>query len=75
MAITTAIALTALAVALLAQDRGRVRTPQVLSALTFVVGFVAVLGYAYGVSSLYAVVAYSTVAPHTAVVLVLLAVA
>ncbi len=75
MAITTAIALTALAVALLAQDRGRVRTPQVLSALTFVVGFVAVLGYAYGVSSLYAVVAYSTVALHTAVVLVLLAVA
>ncbi|GAB2628822.1 hypothetical protein GCM10027270_15570 [Nocardioides ginkgobilobae] len=75
MAITTAIALTALAVALLAQDRGRVRTPQVLSALTFVVGFVAVLGYAYGVSSLYAVVAYSTVALHTAVVLALLAVA
>lgn len=75
MAITTAIALTALAVALLAQDRGLVRMPQVLSALTFVIGFVAVLGYAYGVSSLYAVVAYSTVALHTAVVLVLLAVA
>lgn len=74
MAITTAAALTALAVALLAQDRGRVRTPQVMSALTFVIGFVAVLGYAYGVSSLYAVVAYSTVALHTAVVLVLLAV-
>lgn len=75
MAIATAVSMAALAAALLAQDRGRLRTPQVLASLTFLTGFVALLGYLYDVSSLYAVVAYSTVALHTAVVLVLLAVA
>lgn len=74
MAIATALALTALAVALLLQQRGQVRTPQALAALALGMGFVALLGYAYGVSSLYAVVAYSTVAVHTAVLVVLLAV-
>lgn len=75
MAIATAVGFSTLAVGLLAQDRGWVRAPQVLAAFTFVTGFVALLGYAYGVSSMQAVVAYSTVALHTAVLLVLLAVA
>jgi signal transduction histidine kinase len=75
MAIATAVGLSVLAAALLAQERGRVRSSQVLASLGLVTGFVALLGYGYGVSSLQAVVAYSTVALHTAVLLVLLSVA
>lgn len=72
MAIATAVSLTLLALALLTQDRGATRAPQWLACLALGVGFTAILGYAYDVSSMYAVVAYSSVAVHTAVALVLL---
>ena len=75
MAPTTAACLLLLSVSLAAAVRGLLRVARTLHLSAFFLGAVAVLGYVYGVQELYAVTAYATMAVHTAVLVVLLAVA
>jgi signal transduction histidine kinase/CheY-like chemotaxis protein len=72
----TALNVVGLATALLlidAEGREGTRPAQWLALLVSVTSFVAVLGYLYGVVSLYNVAAYGSVALHTAVIFLLLA--
>lgn len=70
-----ALCLIVLALAHMANTAGRRRIAQSLAASTVFVSAVAILGYVYGVDSLYSVGPYSTMALHTAVALVLLSIA
>jgi hypothetical protein len=73
MAPATAVALLCLALAPTLQGTGRWhRVSQVVAAAGGLIGFLAVLGYAYGVDALHGVGAYSSVALHTAAGLVVL---
>ena len=73
MALATAVALLCLGLALALQGAERWhRVAQVVAAAGGLIGILAVLGYAYGVHALYGVGAYSSVALHTAVGLVVL---
>ena len=69
----TALCLVALGIATLARDRARLRDP--MSAFALVVAGFALLGYAYGVDDLFAVPLFRTVALHTALAIVALAIA
>lgn len=72
MAVLTAVCLALLALAQLALLWSRWRMAQGLAAVTANFAFLAVLGYAYGAEQLYSIAGYSTMAPHTAVALLLL---
>lgn len=72
MAPSTAVSLVLLGTALLL-----VRRPTALLTVTYVtmgVGLLAILGYAYGASPLYTVGGFTSIAPHTALALVVLSV-
>ncbi len=69
MAVATAVSLASLALALWAPERRH--WAQAWPLVAFAVGYVAVLGYAYDVSTLYAVTTYSTVALTTGLALML----
>lgn len=72
MAPATAICLASLALALAASRLGLRRAVRPLLLVPSSLGSVALLGYVYGVEQLYAVISYSTVALHTAVLVVVL---
>lgn len=75
MAPATALALMLLALALCCRDAvfpGAIRICETFSLLTTSLGFVAVLGYLYGVTALYRYSIYVSTALHTAVTLVML---
>jgi signal transduction histidine kinase/CheY-like chemotaxis protein len=65
MSIATATCLTLLGAAIALLDR-MPRTSQLLSMLVLLISTLAVLGYAYGVESLYKMLPFSTMAIHTA---------
>jgi PAS domain S-box-containing protein len=67
MAPATALSLVLLAVAILAGGQDRARLMRVLAMVSLCVGEIAIVGYAYGVSSLYTVNGYTSMALHTAV--------
>jgi len=75
MAPATAVAMVLLGGAVVAVDRGRSGVARVLAMLAFAVSYVAVLGYVYGVRSLYAAGGYASVAVHTATCIAILSVA
>jgi diguanylate cyclase (GGDEF)-like protein/PAS domain S-box-containing protein len=66
MAPATAVALTLLGIGLLLAPRGHALLAQVLAGLALLIGYIAIVGYLYGSSSLYAVGGYLDVALHTA---------
>jgi len=67
MAPATALALSFLGLSVLAARQGRTRAMRGFAFGALALGQVAVLGYAYGVSSLYTVGGYTSMAFHTAV--------
>lgn len=73
-AIATAIALlfAGTGIGVLTIRRGRVHYSQWCALIVIAIGWLAITGYVYGVSELYRVGAYSTMAVHTAILLVLL---
>lgn len=75
MAVATAVCLLVLATAGLLADLSHNVASAALSCVAFVTAWTAVLGYLYGVEALYVVVAYTTMAVHTAVSIAVLAVA
>lgn len=74
MAIGTAVAMLALAMAGLALLAHRARAAERLATAAGCVGVLALLGYAFGVESLYTVATYTTIAVHTAASITLLCV-
>ena len=72
---STALCLVVLALAGAAAVLRRRHLAQALAAVALVVSSVALLGYLYGVDSLYEAGPYSTMAPHTALALLLLTLA
>ena len=75
MAPATAVALVALCVSVAALFASWTRLAQALLPVPLLIGAMAFLGYLFGVEELYRVASFSTVAVHTAVSLVLLALA
>ncbi len=75
MAFATALALVLLGGSVVATARARLAVMRAAALTAFGFGYVAVLGYAYGVSSLYSLGGYSSMAIHTAVSICVLAVA
>jgi diguanylate cyclase (GGDEF)-like protein/PAS domain S-box-containing protein len=75
MAPTTALSLLLLAASLITGGFGRARPMRVMALTSFGVSQVAVLGYAYGVSSLYTVAGATSMALHTALCVAVLSVA
>jgi signal transduction histidine kinase len=71
--VATAAGIGFLSIALLLRDRARVS--DTASGVALLLGAVAVLGYWYGVRDLYAIPIFDTMAVHTAIALVLLALA
>ena len=77
MAAATGIAFFLLAMALFFIDwetRGRRRPAQALALAVVLIGFIALLGYLYGVELLFGSAGYAAVAVHTAIVFILLGV-
>jgi len=67
MALATAVGFSFTGLALLLLDHRRVRSLSRTAALTgSLIGFLAIIGYSYSVTALYGVVAYSSMALHTA---------
>lgn len=75
MAPATAVAMTLLGGAIVAGGLGRPTAMRWTTMAALGVAYVAVLGYAYGVSSLYTVGGYTSIALHTAVCFCILGVA
>lgn len=71
----TALCLGVLAVAQVARMRNRPRLADLCGALTLTIGGVAALGYCYGVEDLYGMFLFNSIALHTALALMVLAVA
>ena len=74
MAITTAICLCLGGAALLARHAGRRRVATTLALTLLAIAWLACLGYLFGVQALYRVSPFSTMAGHTAVACLILAV-
>ena len=72
MAPTTAIALLLLGTAVVSGALGRPRLMRGVAMVAFGIGQVAILGYVYGVSSLYSVGGFTRIALHTSVCVVVL---
>lgn len=66
MAPSTAVGVILVGVAAIASRLGRTVLMQVLAYLALLISLVALLGYAYGVSSLYTVAGFTSIALHTA---------
>jgi PAS domain-containing protein len=75
MAPATATALLTLGVSVVAGGLGRGKLMRGLAMAALAVGHIAILGYAYGVSSLYTVGGYTSMALHTAICVVVLSLA
>lgn len=67
MAQSTALSFILLGLALSLLKAGRIRTTQAIAVLPVAFGFLAVLGYTFGVSSLYSWVAFASMALHTGI--------
>ena len=75
MAPASAAAFLLLGAALLARHRDALKVPQAGSFAAFTIGYLAVLGYLYGVSSLYQIRSYTSMALHTGIGIMVLSVA
>jgi PAS domain S-box-containing protein len=71
MSLATAVGVLLVAVAIWLVDRGQVMAGQLVASSCLVVGMVTLVGYAYGVESLYTLGAFKSIALRTAVGLVL----
>ncbi|WP_323792493.1 sensor histidine kinase [Nocardioides sp.] len=71
MSLATAIGILLVAVALLLIDRGQVMAGQLVASVSLIIGITTLVGYAYGVESLYTIGAFKSIALRTAVGLVL----
>ena len=72
MAPSTALSFTFIGLALFASSRPSGKLPRRLATVSMVVAVLAVIGYAYGVTGLYQISAYSSMALHTAIGLLVL---
>lgn len=71
MSLATAVGVLLVAIALLLTDRGRVMAGQLVASVSLVIGATTLVGYTYGVESLYTIGAFKSIALRTAVGLVL----
>ena len=71
MSLATAIGVLLVAIALLLIDRGQVMAGQLVASVSLIIGITTLVGYAYGVESLYTIGAFKSIALRTAVGLVL----